>query len=243
MPYRIGQTATNPKTGQKVKWDGSNWVAVSGTGGAGAAGSKPSQTTEKFFNELRNQANDAAEARRIYEEARKPIETLKPSPGRGRFMQMMTPEEGGGVLDTIGGVIGAIPRAIGAITPEETNAYQQLRGYQSQQVLRRQLEQKGPQTESDAARLALTELSPSKSKEVNEDIINKGIQRTARAQARAVFYQRFSQRWGLNGRDAQGRTADEIWANEADKLTREIIGGIDKKPTTTIRVVSRRKIR
>ena len=38
MPYRVGQTATNPKTGQKVQWDGTNWTGVPGTGnGAGGA--------------------------------------------------------------------------------------------------------------------------------------------------------------------------------------------------------------
>lgn len=243
MPYRVGQTATNPKTGQKVSWDGENWVSSGAPAAVGSAGTKLSQTTEKFFNQLRDQANDAAEARRIYQGAEDPIRRLHPSPGRGRFMQMMTPEEGGGVLDTIGGIVGTVPRVLGAITPDETNAYQQLRGYQSQQILRRQLEQKGPQTESDAARLALTELSPSKSVPVNEDIINKGIARTARAQARAVFYTRFASKWGINGRDAQGRTADEIWNNEADKLTHEIITGLDRAPTANIKVISRKKVR
>lgn len=242
-----GTIITDGNGNYKIR-KGGNWVPYSGpvpgAAKAGGAGGKLSQTNEKFFNDLRNQANDAAEARRIYEAAEKPINTFRPGPGRGRAYQIFTPEEGGGVMDTIGGVVGAIPRAFGAFSKPETDAYQQLRGYQSEQVLRRQLEQKGPQTESDAARLALTELSPSKTREVNMEIIRRGKERAARSQARAIHYQRFAQRWGLNGKDAQGRTADEIWSKEADKLTREIIGGLNQKKSKAggITVISRTKV-
>lgn len=242
MPYRVGQTATNPKTGEKLRFDGQNWVSVGGTTPIKKGGGDPQ--TRAYLNDLSSKAADAAEAMRIYDAAEQPLKKLHPGPGRGRLMEIATPEEGGGLLDTIGGVlVGGPARALGAITPDETDAYQKIRGYQSRQVLQAQLAQKGVQSESDAARMQLTELSPSKSLDVNMDVINRGRDRARRAQARAIFYSRFANDWGLNGVDRQGRTADQIWAQEADKLTNEILGPPKNSKSRTITVLSRTKVK
>lgn len=47
MEYREGQTATNPKTGQKLKYEGGFWVAVPGTG----PGSPRVPSADQFLRE------------------------------------------------------------------------------------------------------------------------------------------------------------------------------------------------
>lgn len=253
MPqYRVGQTATNPKTGQKVRWDGQNWVSAGATGAPAGGMGKQSQTVEKFFNELSDKAADAQEARRIYDNASKVVKKFDPGPYRGRLLEIATPEEGGGFFDSLGAaVVGGPLRMIGAITPQETDAYQLLRGYQSDQVLQKQLLQKGPQTDVDAARLQLTEISPSKSLAANRAVIEQGQRKAERSQARTIWLKRFAQKYGLNGRTPEGYTADELWAQKADYITQRLLhnapaqyrgGGAAPTGNGTIKIISRRKV-
>lgn len=240
MP-NVGQTATNPKTGQKVKWDGEGWVSIVAPKAAPVKMSNPDQN---FLNNLSTTAASARETQRVYEQTGKDVKTLKPGPNRGRFLEIATPEEGGGFFDTLGAIaIGGPARMLGAIKPEETDAYQRLRGLQSQQVLERQLAQKGPQTESDAARLMLTEISPSKSAAVNRSIVERGSWKTKRDQAKAVFYGRFANKWGLHGTSPHGHTADEIWAKQGDSITKMLFDKPQGGTGTGIRVLSRTKVK
>jgi len=57
MEFREGQTATNPKTGQKLKYEGGFWVAVPGTGPA-----KPARLSAQEQSELQT-ARAAAQSR------------------------------------------------------------------------------------------------------------------------------------------------------------------------------------
>jgi len=242
--------------GQRVKLkDGTEAVVTNGqlvavAAKPGSAGKKGlSVQAQNFLNPLSTQASEAAETQRLYDQAAGAIKTLKPGPNRGRFLEIATPEEGGGFLDTLGGlVVGAPARAIGAITPEETDAYQNLRRLQSSQVLGQQLLQKGPQTESDAARLQLTELSPSKSQKVNEDVIKAGNAKMDRVRAKAIFYTKFANNWGLNGVSPDGFTADQLWAKSADYITKKLLGheaGKKGAPkgTRKIKVLSRETVK
>ena len=222
MGYQVGQTAT-AKDGRKVRWTGDSWEAVPGTGGGTGGGGKMSPQAQAFLNKLSEGAAAADGVRRTYDAARDSIKAVKPGPYRGRMMEIATPEEGGGFFDTLGSlVVGAPMRMIGAITPEETSAYQKLRALQSSNVLDKQILQKGPQTESDAARLQLTEISPSKMPDANESIIKTGIHRTNRDKARPVFYTKFANHYGLNGVNPQGKTADQLWAIMGDQFTKQL---------------------
>jgi hypothetical protein len=57
MEFREGQTATNPKTGQKLKYEGGFWVAVPGT-----APAKPARLSAQEQSELQT-ARAAAQSR------------------------------------------------------------------------------------------------------------------------------------------------------------------------------------
>jgi hypothetical protein len=248
MPYRVGQTATNPKTKQQVKWDGQNWVAIPGTGlgtQTELGGGRSAQQDVKFLNDLSTQAADASEVERIYNRAAKDIHDFHTGPYRGRFMQMMTPDDQGGILDTIGGVVGAVPRALGAITPKDTTDYQKLSSLQQYRVLSEQTRQKGVQTEGDAARIKLAEISPSKTIDANMDIINNGLARMRRVQAKASFYTQWANKLGLHGTNEQGQTADQVWANNQDAITQSLVphsAGSTNGATADIKVLARRKV-
>lgn len=215
--------------------------------GKAPGGKSLSKEDSVFLNKLSTQAGAAGETQRIYEQAGKDIATLKPGPNRGRFLQMAIPEEGGGILDTLGAlVIGAPAKLTGAINDKEVEAYQRLKGLQAGNVLTRQLEQSGPQTESDAARLALTEISPSKGVDANASIIKEGTAKTRRAQAKAAFYRMYANKWGsLNAVTPHGYTVDQIWSKMSDRLTDQLLGpvGGGRSDAPKIKVISRRKVR
>lgn len=201
---------------------GGQWLPYNGPNATKRGGGSPkmSQTDEKFLNTLSDQARSANETGILYDRARQDIKTLKPGPNRGRFMQMATADQGGGIADTLGSwLIGGPARLIGAITPEETEAYQHLKGLQAGNVLTRQLEQKGPQTESDAARLALTEISPDKTTATNMDVIEQGKRKVARTRAYTIFAQNFAAKYGLHGTSPHGYTLDQLWQHEGDRIT------------------------
>lgn len=212
----------------------------------GPAGSKLSVQAQNFLNTLSTQAAEAQETSRLYDQAGTAIKTLKPGPNRGRYLEAATPEEGGGFLDTLGAIaIGGPSRLLGAITPQETDAFQDLRRLQSAQVLGQQLLQKGPQTESDAARLQLTELSPSKSEEVNNRVIESGKAKTDRVRAKSAWYTLWANKYGLNGTDPDGNTADSLWAKSADYITKRILHGAPSRfpQGGGIKVLSRTKVK
>ena len=66
MPYREGQTATNPKTGQTIVFRGGQWVSASPQGGMGGTGMtrKLSPQDQAYLADQRNSAQAAADAQR-----------------------------------------------------------------------------------------------------------------------------------------------------------------------------------
>lgn len=242
MPYAIGQTATNPTTGQKVQWDGQHWAAVPGTGTPGGGGKgKFSPQAQNFLNDLSKNAGSAREVGKLYSNVESSLKAIRPGPYRNRLLlSPAIPEDNGGILDAISGaLIGGPARLTGAVTPKEVSNYQTVRAIQNAAVLERQLPQKGPQTESDAARMMLADISPGKDLAANERIINAGRQKIQREQARATFYTKFANKWGLNGVSPHGFTADELWAKSGDEYTKRLF---NKSEPTTFNVISREKV-
>lgn len=187
-------------------------------GGKKTGAAKLVNPDRTVLNDLEMQSRVAGDTLREYGAAQAAIKQLNPGPFRGAFLDAAIPNEGGSILDKIGAtVIGGPARALGAISPQDVNSYQRLKGLQSQRVLQEQLAQKGPQTDSDAARLQLTELSPSKTKTVNEQVIRSGQEKAQRAQARAPFYARWANQYGLNGVDASGRSVEQAFQASLNK--------------------------
>lgn len=64
MPYREGQTATNPQTGQTIVFRGGQWVSASPQGGMGGPARKLSASDADFLRDQRDSAQKAAAAAR-----------------------------------------------------------------------------------------------------------------------------------------------------------------------------------
>lgn len=214
--YKEGQTATGKK-GEKYTFQGGAWHMTSGP--SARAGGMSAQA-QKFLNELQTQAQSAAETKAQYRSADASIRRLKPGPWRGAFLDAAIPEEGGGLLDRMGAVaIGGPAKLLGAVTDQDVQDFQRLKGLGSARVLEGQIAQKGPQTESDAARLALTEISPYKKPDVNAQIIRSGEAKADRALARAPFYTQWANKFGLNGVNERGQSVEQAFQEQLTRST------------------------
>jgi hypothetical protein len=92
-----------------------------------------------------------------------------------------------------------------------TNDFQRLKGLGAERVLEEQKPQKGPQTDSDAARMALAEISPYKTPEVNAQIIKAGDAKAVRAARRAPFYTAWANKYGLNNVNEKGQSVEDAY--------------------------------
>lgn len=173
---------------------------------------KLSVQDNKFLNELRPASQAGIDAQNEYYRAAQAIDRFKPSPWRGKLHDMALPQENGGMGDALGAaVMGPILRGVGVVTPQSVDDFQTLKGLQSERVLSTQLAQKGPQTESDAARMQLSEISPYKSKKANVAVIDAGMRKATLGANKADFYTRWVSKYGLNGLDEGGRSVDNAW--------------------------------
>lgn len=210
----------------------------------GTAGSRsriPPQDLQAL-NALRDNARAAQDLERTYNQTRDAVNRLQPGPYRGRFLEAAIPEEEQrGILDSIGSVVvGGPARITGAISPQNVEDFQAVSRARSIGVLARQLQQRGVQTESDAARMALAELSAEHTTDQNNMIIDRGIQAAQRDQARAAYYNAWASRFGgINGtRNSRGQTVDEAWHQFGQAYTNQMFrssGGQGQTQRPTIR--------
>lgn len=233
MAYREGQTATNPKTGQRVIFKGGQWISAGAATGSPVTGRKLSPQEQKRLNQIGDDANTASEIIRQYRDAAIASKRLKTGPMRGRFLDTATAEDGGGILDTIGAVaVGGPARLLGAITPQETTDFQTLKAIQSRRVLAEQAAQKGVQTEGDAARIKAGDIGPYLTPEANAAASARGIAAAERLIKRAPFYTQWANKYGLNGLNEQGQSVDQAFQGSvADKPN----GGRPRVKITRIR--------
>jgi len=188
------------------------------SGGASpGTGRKLSPQEQKYLNDLREQGASGANALSQYQKAAAAIERSEITPYRAAQIESTIPQEGSGFSAGQ-----RWNRFIYGVDDQEVSDFQYLNGLTSAQVLDRQMEQKGPQTESDAARLKLTEISPFKSQAANAEVIGDGVLRSRMLAGKAPFYTRWANRYGLNGLDPQGRSADDVWLNALDEAQTEL---------------------
>lgn len=178
----------------------------------GGKGGKLTNPDKTKLNSLSEQAASGYETQQEYQAAQAALKRFRPGPVRGAFMDAVIPEQGGGIMDAIAAAtIGTPARALGVVTPQNITDFQRLKGLQSQRVLQEQLAQKGPQTDSDAARLQLTEISPYKMPDVNAQVVQSGSAKAQRAQQRAKFYTQWSNKYGLNAPNEQGQGVEDAF--------------------------------
>lgn len=181
--------------------------------GGAAGGERLSVQDNKALNEMRDGHSAGLKVNRDYREIAKMLDRGRVTPDNAGLLKAFIPEEGGGFFDWIGGKIGN--NFIDQQTKDDFNTFKSL---QSGRVMDAQIAQKGPQTEADAARLQLAEVSPYKSKQANLGVMMRGMADATLAKRKLPFMQKWANKYGLNGVDPRGRTADEAWRGVADKV-------------------------
>lgn len=105
--------------------------------------------------------------------------------------------------------------AVAGITPQEIEDYQNLDRYRQARVATIQQEQKGPQTESDAARYMKSTFGPDKSPKINASAVGEAMFNAKFDELRPGMYTQWANKYGsLTARNKDGLSVDE-WYNNA----------------------------
>lgn len=184
-----------------------------GGGARGVKGAGLSVQDNVGLNKMREESIPALSVRRDYREVARALDRSNMSPAKAAWMEALVPSENGGLFDKIGASIGQ------AVLPRQAiDDYQTLRGLQSKRVMDAQVAQKGPQTEADAARLQLAEVSPIKTKQANIGIMKRGMADAVLAERKLPFFQKWASKYGLNGVNERGESADAAWLGVKNKV-------------------------
>lgn len=209
VPTKVtpGFRVRNPSTGEVKIWDGAKWSDVAAQGGT-TPGRQLSPADDKVLKEMNFAARSAPEVNRLYDRVEPAIQSFNPGPFRGAIYDALIPQQGGGVMDKVGGVFGAIGRGLGVLAPEDIQNFGTIQNTQAQRVLEEQLKQKGVQSEGDALRMMLADIGPYKTPQENAALIANSRVKLKQAPMRARFYQQWAGNYGLTGLDAQGRDVE-----------------------------------
>lgn len=176
------------------------------------------------INGLRESLGNIDEALQYTRDAAPIIDRFKPGPNRAEIVGSAIPERGSGITGTIGSTL---RRTIGGVSQKDIADYQALQRYANFQVAQKQLEQKGPQTESDAMRLMMTGISPDKLPKVNAKIVADAVFRGEIAKQKPDFYLKWANRNGSLGSLENGKSVDQAW----NELVKQRTQKFNAKPT------------
>lgn len=186
-------------------------------GSVGGAARKMSPQEQKALNELREYSDASNDVLDVSVRARDALRRFKPSQTKSNIYDMLTTDEKpSGFFDRVGGMIGDF-----VLDPQDRSDFQTLRALQSSLVLNEQVKQKGSQTESDSARISLTQVSPFKSQSSNEALLGPAITNAMSGANKASFYTRWANSYGLNGLNEAGRSVDEEWMGKVNSARSE----------------------
>lgn len=174
-------------------------------------------TDAAFIKGLRDQAQGASMTSRTLGNAAGAIDRLGTGPFRAKMLSAAIPEENGGFLDGLGGAL------FGWMPEQQTkDDWQTLQALQNEAVLAKQVEQKGPQTDSDALRMKLASISPYKTQKANAETVGSTMIGSELLKHKPDFFNTWAAKYGsLNSMSPAGQTVDKAWdAVEADALRR-----------------------
>ncbi len=165
---------------------------------------------QKTINELLGQIDPLNEVIRDIKNGAKVVDRFGTSGGKAFAARIATPKADpgqSGLWDQAGA------KLFGGLVSEQDKAdYQQLEYLKNRAVLAAQVVQKGPQTESDAARMAMTGIQPGNRKETNAKILNEAMLKAQLGLRKPGFYTRWAQKYGsLSALDPKGRSIADAW--------------------------------
>lgn len=254
-----GQTAVNPKTGQRATFRGGQWVVGGGpqmpmkpsypyeapqaAAGLGETKAKTTRTVvqtqgdalanikmqhdisrnpvseadQKALAAMRETQGDLAGLARDVTAGFEANARFKSAPGKGKSFDWFTPDENDWPITAAAKNANFNLNPFIDATERDRQDYQTMLSLQNQAVLNAQLTQKGPQTESDAARMKLTAFSPNKASGENARILSETLYDTEMRRRKLDFYTKWANKNGsLSALNKEGKSADEIWREAYD---------------------------
>lgn len=181
-----GATATSKDKKSRMVVRGGVWVNdTTYQPTAGAQG--PAETSAQDRTALLAASARAAaerDALRTYSQAGKAVTDMGTGPTRARWLDAITPDEDGGIMDTVGAVLGTPFRALE--NGRTFAARDQLRTVNANVALAGSQLMKGSSSDKDTALMRLSGIGPYKSVEENQRIIRDATYRSGLEQARSL---------------------------------------------------------
>ena len=213
MEYREGQTATNPKTGQKLKYEGGFWVAVPGTGPNSKAVGVYADTLarERAKSDIKR-LEDASEGERnaygIEATANQAAAILPDTPtGFAADLRM-----------DLGKAVPALGFLPGIPNRTETTNLETMRRLGAMGSLGSVGQLKGPLSEKELAFIQSMQLSPSASRQENARVVD-AMKWTARRQAAyGAALRTWTEKLGApSATNPKGQTFEQWWGQYSSR--------------------------
>ena len=149
---------------------------------------------KKALTDASDRSSAAGKTLRLYDSVAPAIERFNPGPLKGSVYDALMPNDGEGFWGGVGSTLGAPLRAL--LPQQDKDDYQRINAAQSERVALRQMEQKGPQTDKDAAMYRQADLSPTRTKAVNRDIIARGRTESHLVKQKAALLNKWVAQYG-----------------------------------------------
>jgi hypothetical protein len=205
--YREGQMATDPKTGQRVVFQGGIWVK---TDPAVRPRATTTEQDRKSLEEASGSARIERDVMRTYDDAEKAITAFDTGPAKSFWMDAITPDEDDGIFGTIAAnTIGLAARPL--VDPKTFAARDHLKTVNARTSLAASAQLKGVASDRDMGLLRLTGIKDSKTVGENRRIIEEARINSALEQYRAKQKARWISNYGsLSAPAPSGRSFEEV---------------------------------
>lgn len=179
------------------------------SGGASGGKVKIEANDRKAVQEASLRAEAAGKSLRLYDSVAPAIERFNPGPLKGSMYDMVMPNEGGGFFDSVGAIVGAPVRAL--LPAQDKDDYQRINSARAERIGLRSMEQKGVMAKNDEMQFKAADISASKGKRVNADIVARQRMESNLTRIRSTLEQKWVSRFGSTSRAApNGKTFAEI---------------------------------
>ena len=177
-------------------------------GGNGRAATSPQDRIA--LNAASAKAQTERDASRDYDVTERAVRTMDTGPMKAGFIDAMTPSEGGGFWDKVGGVVGLVPRALGIIDQDTLDARDTLNTVAARSVTRGQALPPGPASDRDVALARTAAVNPYKGVKENLRIIEAARRDSGLEQTRNLLRSKWIAKFGSTSQASpNGMTFEE----------------------------------
>jgi hypothetical protein len=210
-------------------------AAAAKSGATGRAKTTPQDMM--LLRDSTSRAETERNARKDYGSIRQAVRDMGTGALKAATLDAITPEQDGGFVDTVGGLLGAPLRLF--VSDKTLAARDQLNTVSAQVALRGSQQMKGSSSDKDTALMRTAGVSPYKSKTENLRILDNAERESALEQHRATLKSKWISRYGsISAPGPNGMAYEEIAARQ-DALVNKAMDvrkrGLPKPPPSARR--------